>query len=73
MKKLSLIVLAIIVFALVSCEECKVQKSKEGNVIGSYTMNTIEYKGHEYILFYEGFGKCATSGITHSPDCPCGR
>lgn len=35
------------------------------------TVRHFEYEGHKYISFEHGYGKAATKGIVHDPDCHC--
>jgi hypothetical protein len=60
---------------LVSCDssENKEIKTKSGKIIQKPSIDIIEYNGHEYIIYSHGWGRCATGGITHNPDCPCGK
>lgn len=32
-------------------------------------VQTLTYKGHDYIMFKQGSGKWATMGVEHDPDC----
>ena len=32
-------------------------------------VQTLTYKGHDYIMFEKGSGKWATMGVEHDPDC----
>ena len=60
--------------SLISCknEETKV-KTIEGREVRQCEFSTIEYNGHEYIIYHQGYGKCSTGGMVHNPDCPCGK
>lgn len=74
MKKLMLPVIMAIVF-LVSCQstidkEKKAQIEAENKAIVS-SLRTVEFNGHSYIVYREGFGTKNFGGITHDPDCGC--
>lgn len=65
MKKLILTLLALFALTLVGCKE----ETKEHYTKMCYpSINTITYKGHDYIIL-----SFATylNGITHDPDCQC--
>ena len=47
----------------------KTEYSQYGQI---YRVMEFTYNNHYYILFQDGFGECARSGVVHSPDCQCG-
>jgi hypothetical protein len=51
-----------------SSEELLYIKDKDDYVIRTFNVYTIEYKGHNYVLFNgNGYNAC----IVHDPDCIC--
>ena len=78
MKKLLSIL--IVLFLFISCEEPPKQEivgkcdSKVeticNDVSSDIEVQTLTYKGHEYIMFKNGRrGRFATMGVEHDPDC----
>ncbi len=77
MKKLLSILILSVLF--ISCDEqpkreivgkCNSKVEIINNDIGSeIEVQTLTYKGHDYIMFKKGTGKLATMGVEHDPDC----
>lgn len=75
-KLLSILVLSVL---FISCEEPPKRKfvgecdSTVGVIHNKISSNievqTLTYKGHDYIMFMKGSGKWATMGVEHDPDC----
>ena len=70
MKKLLLTTAVILGFA--SCETKTTIKDYRGQEnLPAQFIKHFEYKGHDYILFDTGGGKCSVGGVVHDPDCKC--
>ena len=72
MKKL-LLLLGLLV-TICSCEPSEaivINQKQEVAVSYFNTVRHFEYEGHKYISFEQGYGKAATKGIVHDPDCHC--
>ena len=57
-----------------SCEPSEaIVTNQKQEVTMSYfhTIRHFEYEGHKYISFEQGYGRSATKGIVHDPDCHC--
>ena len=77
MKKLLSILILSVLF--ISCGElpkreivgeCDSNVGVIHNKIGfDIEIQTLTYKGHDYIMFKKGDGKVATMGVTHDPEC----
>lgn len=77
MKKLLSILILLGLFT--SCEESPKREivgecdSKveiiSNDVSSDIKVQTLTYKGHNYIMFRKGTGKWATMGVEHDPDC----
>ena len=75
-QSLSILILS---FLFISCEEppkreivgeCNSKVEIINNDISSdIEVQTLTYKGHDYIMFRKGTGKWATMGVEHDPDC----
>ena len=77
MKKL--VSILILSFLFISCEEppkrevvgkcdSKVEIIKN-DISDDIKVQTLTYKGHDYIMFKQGIGRYATMGVEHDPDC----
>lgn len=65
MKKPTIAIFALLTLTLAGCvKETKEQRDARY----SYHIETITYKGHNYIVL-SATKWC--NGITHDPDCPC--
>ena len=72
MKKLFLLIGLLV--CLCSCEpqEAIIKQQKQETSLRYFqTIRHFEYEGHKYISFEHGYGKAATKGIVHDPDCHC--
>ena len=72
MKKL-LLLLGLLV-TICSCEPSTANVINQKQEVAVSYFNTVrhfEYEGHKYISFEQGYGKTATKGIVHDPDCYC--
>ena len=50
--------------------ECNSKVEIINNDISSdIEVQTLTYKGHDYVMFRKGTGKWATMGVEHDPDC----
>lgn len=77
MKKLLSIL--IVLFIFISCEEppkreivgeCNSKVEIINNDISDdIKVQTLTYKGHDYVMFKTGNGKMATMAVEHDPDC----
>ena len=77
MKKLLSILILLVLF--ISCEEFPKREivgecgSEVGiindDIISDIEVQTLTYKGHDYIMFKKGFGTMATMVVEHDPDC----
>ena len=77
MKKLLSILILLVLF--ISCEEppkreivgeCNSKVEIINNDISAdIEVQTLTYKGHDYIMFKKGFGTDATMAVEHDPDC----
>lgn len=77
MKKLLSIL--ILLFLFISCGELPKQEivGECGSEVGiinndissDIKVQTLTYRGHDYIMFKQGSGKWATMGVEHDPDC----
>lgn len=65
MNKTKLLLLALCAIVLTGCEP---PTQAERSEYYARRMETITYKGHDYIVLNRGKYQ---SGITHDPDCPC--
>lgn len=68
MKKLTIILLALLALTLTGCEE-PTQEQVDAKIASGIT--EFNYKGHRYIRYYRRVGHGAAAGIAHDPDCPC--
>ena len=69
----------IILVLFISCEEppkreivgeCGSEvKIINNDISDNIKVQTLTYKGHDYIMFRKGFGKTATMAVEHDPDC----
>ena len=77
MKKLLSVLILLGLFT--SCEEppkreivgecgSKVEIIKN-DINSDIEVQTLTYKGHDYIMFRKGYGRMATMGVEHDPDC----
>ena len=41
----------------------------KNDISSDIKVQTLTYKGHDYIMFKKGTGKWATMGVEHDPDC----
>lgn len=64
MKKLTLLLLALLALTLTGCGK---PTQEQVDDIYSRDLVTVNYKGHSYILYKAH----KQGGITHDPDCPC--
>lgn len=69
MKKTKLLLCALLALTLTGCENNRVPVQEQQRLDDMYRgcLNTVNYRGHSYIIFcgdYQG-------GITHDPGCPC--
>lgn len=65
----ALALLALLALTLTGCEDNKTPEQKQerlNDMYGSY-LETVNYRGHSYIIYS---GK-SQGGITHDPDCSC--
>ena len=77
MKKLLSVLILLVLF--VSCGEspkreivgeCNSKVETIRNDVSSdIEVQTLTYKGHDYIMFKRGIGKYAMMGVEHDPDC----
>lgn len=77
MKKLLSILILLVLF--ISCGESPKREivgecGSEVRVINDdisadIEVQTLTYKGHDYIMFRKGTGKWATMGVEHDPEC----
>lgn len=75
----NLLSILILLFLFISCKElpereingkCRSKVEIINNDIGSdIEVQTLTYKGHDYIMFKTGNGKMATMAVEHDPDC----
>lgn len=75
-KLLSILILS---FLFISCEEppkreivgeCNSKVEIINNDISAdIEVQTLTYKGHDYVMFRKGIGKYVTMGVEHDPDC----
>lgn len=75
-KLLSILILS---FIFISCKELSKQEivgecdSKveiiSNDISSDIEVQTLTYKGHDYIMFRKGYGRMGTMGIEHDPDC----
>ena len=79
MKKLTLILLVLLVLTLTGCKNNRTltgyknnnrtQEQIDAKIATKIT--TFSYKGHDYLRYYHYAGNATVAGITHDPDCPC--
>lgn len=69
MKNKILLLLCIVSFMLISCEDCNSNKTKENSFIGG-KISEVKYSNHSYIVF-EKCGNGRTMSVVHNPDCSC--
>ena len=77
MKTLLSVLILLVLF--ISCEEppkreivgeCNSKVEIINNDISyDIKVQTLTYKGHDYIMFKQGSGKFAMMGVEHDPDC----
>lgn len=77
MKNLLLILMLLVLF--ISCEESPKREivgecgSKveiiRYDISSDIEVQTLTYKGHDYIMFRQGLGKRSTMAVEHDPDC----
>ena len=75
-KLLSILILS---FLFISCEESPKREivgecdSKVEIISNDFSydikVQTLTYKGHDYVMFNKGFGTDATMEVEHDPDC----
>lgn len=75
MKKLTLILLALLALTLTGCENIAVNAQSGQRVINSQPRNNprmsrIYFDGHYYIK-YDAGGRVSSPSIIHDPDCRC--
>lgn len=71
MKKLTIILTAIVCMAaMVSCEP-PTQQQRDADMAAHIT--EFNYKGHKYLLYKQSYNHGGIGGITHDPDCPCNK
>lgn len=69
MKKPTIILTVIVcVAAMVSCKPTT-QLQRDADMADHIT--EVNYKGHRYLLYKEGYSHRGYGGIVHDPDCPC--
>ena len=77
MKNLLSVLILLVLFT--SCEEPPKREivgecnSKveiiDNDISADIKVQTLTYKGHDYIMFRKGTGKWSTMGVEHDPDC----
>lgn len=54
-----------------SCEPDKdIKRTKNDRPI-RYSIEKIDFEGHEYLIYHEGYGRTRVGGFTHSENCQC--
>ena len=69
MKNKILLLLCIVSFMLISCEDCNSNKTKENSFFNG-KISEVKYSNHSYIVFQKWAGG-NTISVVHNPDCSC--
>lgn len=65
MKKL--VLLSIMVIIVAGCYKAKAYNDKQIDLVGDYTLSTIEYQGCEYVLLQSYYSRRVT--VEHKGNC----
>ena len=51
-------------------DQSEINKIINNNISADIEVQTLTYKGHDYIMFKNGYrGRFSTMGVEHDPDC----